>query len=45
MGWSSHQSKGLTFRDAERSAPGYTLVTPMFGDGSYLVDVEGLIVF
>jgi hypothetical protein len=44
MGWSSHQSKGLTFRDAERSAPGYTLVTPMFGDGSYLVDVEGLIV-
>jgi hypothetical protein len=43
MGWSA-QHTGLTFHDLERSVPGYTLVTPMSGDGSYLIDIEGRIV-
>lgn len=44
MGWSSKQRTGLTFHDAEQSTPGYTLVTPMSGDGSYLIDSDGQIV-
>jgi hypothetical protein len=44
MGWSSTQGTGLTHIDRERSVDGYTLVTPMFGDGSYLLDQRGRIV-
>ncbi|HJM75502.1 MAG TPA: aryl-sulfate sulfotransferase [Dehalococcoidia bacterium] len=44
MGWPAKQHTGLTFHDTERSVSGYTLVTPMSGDGSYLIDIEGRIV-
>ena len=44
MGWSAKQGTGLTFHDPERSVTGYTLVTPMSGDGSYLIDIAGRIV-
>jgi hypothetical protein len=44
MGWSAKQGTGLTFHDPEQSVLGYTLVTPMSGDGSYLIDIEGRIV-
>ena len=36
---------GLIAHDAARAQPGYTLFTPMFGDGTvYLVDMDGAVV-
>jgi len=41
MGWSVAQRFGLTFHRPQLSTKGYTLVTPLMGDSSYLVDMEG----
>ena len=41
MGWSINQSLGLTFHRAQLSYKGYTLVTPLSGDSSYLIDLNG----
>ncbi len=36
---------GVTAHDASRAQPGYTLFSPMFGDGSvYLIDMDGEVV-
>jgi hypothetical protein len=44
MGWSPFRKTGLTFHMPSASVKGYTLVTPMGGDASYLLDMEGRIV-
>lgn len=44
MGWSQFRKLGLTHYEPLRSVKGYTLVTPLGGDASYLIDVSGLIV-
>jgi len=41
MGWSISQKFGLTFHRAQLSNKGYTLVTPLSGDSSYLIDLDG----
>lgn len=43
MGFSPFRDTGLTHRD-DRSAGGYTLVTPMGGGAMFLLDVDGRIV-
>lgn len=43
MGWSEYRSTGLTHSDS-RSAGGYTLVSPIGGNHTYLLDEEGRIV-
>ncbi len=43
MGWSPFRSVGLTYRNS-RSAGGYTLITPIGGDATYLIDADGRIV-
>ncbi len=42
MGWSEFRPTGLTHRD-DRSAGGYTLVTPVGSGFTYLIDPEGRI--
>src|SRR4051794_4131591 len=44
MGWSPFRKLGLTYHMPSASAKGYTLVTPMGGDSSYLIDMDGRIV-
>jgi hypothetical protein len=44
MGWSPFRKTGLTYHMPSASVKGYTLVTPMGGDSSYLIDMDGLIV-
>jgi hypothetical protein len=41
MGWSVAQQFGLTYHRPQLSVKGYTLVTPLYGDSSYLVDMDG----
>jgi hypothetical protein len=43
MGWSPFRPTGLTYRDP-RAFGGYTLVTPIGGDATYLTDADGQIV-
>ena len=44
MGWSVAQQFGLTHHRPQLSYKGYTLVTPLQGDSSYLIDMDGLFV-
>src|ERR671939_556762 len=44
MGWSPFRATGLTHHHAAQSFKGYTLVTPIRGDASYLLDMDGPIV-
>ena len=44
MGWSSFRKPGLTHHHSARSWKGYTLVTVIFGDATYLLDMDGQIV-
>jgi outer membrane protein assembly factor BamB len=44
MGWSPFRKTGLTFHRPEASVKGYTLVTCMGGDATYLLDMSGLVV-
>ena len=40
--WRRTRKLGLTAHNSEKAFPGYTLYTPMFGDGTaYLLDMEG----
>jgi hypothetical protein len=41
MGWSVAQKTGLTFHRPQLSVKGYTLVTPLYGQACYLVDMDG----
>ncbi len=43
MAWSEFRRTGLTCRDS-RCAGGYTLITPIGGNSTYLLDAEGRIV-
>jgi hypothetical protein len=44
MGWSSFRKPGLSHHHSARSWKGYTLVTVIFGDATYLLDMDGQIV-
>jgi len=44
MGWSPFRKTGLTHHIPSASAKGYTLVTPLGGDASYLLDMDGQVV-
>jgi hypothetical protein len=44
MGWSPFRKTGLTHHGASASVKGYTLVTPLGGDATYLLDMDGLVV-
>ena len=44
MGWSPFRKTGLSFHMPSASSKGYTLVTPMGGTDSYLLNMDGLIV-
>ena len=44
MGWSPFRRTGLTFANPSKTAKGYTLITPIRGDGVYLIDMQGRIV-
>jgi hypothetical protein len=44
MGWSPFRKTGLSFHLPSASFKGYTLVTPMGSDASYLLDMHGKIV-
>ncbi len=43
MGWSAFRQTGLTHHDAARSVKGYTLVTPISMNSTYLLDMSGQI--
>ena len=43
MGWSPFRKTGLSFH-MSASFKGYTLVTPMGSDSTYLIDMDGQIV-
>ena len=44
MGYSAFRPTGLTFHQPAGSVKGYTLVTPMNGHSTYLLDMEGRVV-
>ena len=44
MGWSAFRKPGLTHHHSARSWKGYTLVTVITGDATYLLDMDGQIV-
>ena len=44
MGYSAFRPTGLTFHNPAGSVKGYTLVTPMGSNASYLLDMDGRIV-
>ncbi len=44
MGWSAFRKTGLTFHKPAASIKGYTLITPMSGNASYLIDMAGRVV-
>jgi outer membrane protein assembly factor BamB len=44
MGWSQFRKVGLTHHEPVRSVKGYTLITPLGGNASYLIDMSGQIV-
>jgi Arylsulfotransferase (ASST) len=41
MGWSQFRQVGLTHYEPLKSVKGYTLITPLGGDASYLIDMAG----
>ena len=41
MGWSINQKFGMTFHRPQLSSKGYTLITPLSGNASYLLDIDG----
>lgn len=43
MGWSAFRPTGLTHHDPSRSVKGYTIVTPVSMDSTYLIDMSGQI--
>jgi outer membrane protein assembly factor BamB len=44
MGWSQFRKVGLTHHEPSKSVKGYTLITPLGGPASYLVDMSGQVV-
>jgi outer membrane protein assembly factor BamB len=44
MGYSAFRPTGLTFHNPAGSVKGYTVVTPMNGHSTYLLDMEGRVV-
>ena len=44
MGWSVVRKTGLTFHRPQLSVKGYTTVSPLGGDSSFLLDMDGRIV-
>jgi hypothetical protein len=44
MGYSAFRPTGLTFHNPAAAVKGYTLVTPMNGHSSYLLDIQGRVV-
>ena len=44
MGWSPFRPLGLTHHDAARSCKGYTLLTPLDGKDTILIDMQGRVV-
>jgi len=44
MGWSQFRKTGLTHHERSKSIKGYTLVSPLSGDSTFLVDMDGLVV-
>ncbi len=44
MGWSAFRPAGLTGHIRRSTFKGYTLVSPLRGDSTYLLDMDGLIV-
>src|SRR3990172_12584866 len=44
MGWSPFRKTGLTHHTPAQTVKGYTLVTPVNGDSTYLIDMAGRIV-
>ena len=44
MGFSLHRKPGLTFHNPTLSWKGYTLLTPVGGDSTYLIDMAGEVV-
>ena len=44
MGWSLFRKPGLTFHNPATSFKGYTLITPVGGDSTFLLDMAGRIV-
>ena len=44
MGWSMHRPPGVTFHNAAASFKGYTLLTPIGGDSTLLIDMQGRVV-
>ncbi len=45
MAWTRNRPVGVTWRDAARSCPGYTLFAPVRGTHANLLDAEGRIVW
>ena len=43
MGWSPFRKTGLTHHTPAQTVKGYTLVTPVNGDSTYLIDMAGRI--
>jgi hypothetical protein len=44
VGWSAFRKTGLTYHKPAASVKGYTLVTPLSGNASYLLDMAGRVV-
>ena len=44
MGWSPFRPTGLTFHQPSKSLKGYTLITPINDDSTYLLDIAGRVV-
>ena len=44
MGWSLFRQPGLTFHNAAFTFKGYTLITPIGGDATLLLDMQGQVV-
>jgi hypothetical protein len=44
MGWSVRRATGLTVHEPARTFKGYTLLAPLMGDATYLLDMDGCIV-
>jgi hypothetical protein len=44
MGWSVARKTGLTFHRPQLSVKGFTIVSPLAGDSTFLIDMDGRIV-
>jgi hypothetical protein len=44
MGWSLHRKPGLTTHNPTASYKGFTILTPVGGEWTYLIDMDGLVV-